>query len=706
MDSNKENTPVGLPENRTDPPPRPGKGFPFGFSARKATGAAAFLLLLIYFVSAVSADRQKSATFDEIYSLATGYMFWAQPEDSRIYPDSGIVAQSWAALPLLRDSLKFPGPDSKPWNASKNFDVGRRFLYELGNPAESILWQARAMIALLGVVLGALIFLCSKNLFGKRGGLISLFLFAFSPTMLAQGSLVTADLAVSLAFLAATLGFWKVTHTVKGTTLLSSIAALSFLMMSKMSGILILPVIGLIILLRLASSRPIDISWFKGCIRVSQRLRRSMILLLLLIVHAAGLLGMLWLVYNFEFPKLVPGIWRTEILNADLSGIAGPHGVRDLILKGVYLFSLLPPAYAEGLVYIVRMSESRLAFANGHYSAYGWWWFFPWAFLIKTPLPTLLLLALAPVAWIFSKTGRLAKSTVASLRRETPGLYELSPLLILTGVYALVAVTSKVDIGHRYILPLYPPLFILAGMNAGWLTCGRRIGTIMVGGLLLSLAAVSWSIRPDYLAFFNLFSGGPREGYRRLVDSSLDWGQDLPGLKAWLSKNSDEKRERIYLSYFGTASPEYYGIHSIQLPFCSDGWRTRSIYSLKGGVYCISATMLEGLGIRCYGPWCRIYEKDYRRLAGELKPWYDGDSETCARLTRENGAKYWGAHLELFEQLRLARLCAHLRHRQPDAEVGYSILVYRLSDVEVSQALEGEPAELLETPVNVGRNSL
>jgi hypothetical protein len=70
-------------------------------------------------------------------------------------------------------------------------------------------------------------------------------------------------------------------------------------------------------------------------------------------------------------------------------------------------------------------------------------------------------------------------------------------------------------------------------------------------------------IAPHHLAYFNEFVGGPDQGYRYLSDSNLDWGQDLKGVKAYI----DEKEiATIYLSYFGTASPSYYGIRYQYVP--------------------------------------------------------------------------------------------------------------------------------------------
>src|SRR5207253_1262911 len=74
-------------------------------------------------------------------------------------------------------------------------------------------------------------------------------------------------------------------------------------------------------------------------------------------------------------------------------------------------------------------------------------------------------------------------------------------------------------------------------------------------------------LRPDYLSYVNQVSGGPKAGYKHLVDSSLDWGQDLPILKNWLDHHFDASAStRLYLAYFGTALPRSYGIEATPLP--------------------------------------------------------------------------------------------------------------------------------------------
>ena len=175
-------------------------------------------------------------------------------------------------------------------------------------------------------------------------------------------------------------------------------------------------------------------------------------------------------------------------------------------------------------------------------------------------------------------------------------LYRTTPLWTLFTVYWIFAITSHLNIGHRHILPTYPPMLILAGCSWLWVTQRRstprrrarstadrdrssgrvanwlavRRYPILAVAVLASIASFtteSLSNWPNYLAYFNQFVGSHTNAYRHLVDSSLDWGQDLPALKQWLVEAglNDSQGERPYLSYFGSGNPEYYGIHATSL---------------------------------------------------------------------------------------------------------------------------------------------
>jgi hypothetical protein len=213
--------------------------------------------------------------------------------------------------------------------------------------------------------------------------------------------------------------------------------------------------------------------------------------------------------------------------------------------------------------------------------------------------------------------------------------------------------------------------------------------------LLVGTIAESLSVWPNYLAFFNQLVGGPRNGYQYLVDSSLDWGQDLPGLHQWLEKNAPAASgSPVYLSYFGTGDPKFYGINALLLPGYFDVAPPQT-FPLQQGVFCLSATMLQGVYSRFHPPWTPANVTLYGQVRAEINRWNSTANDPGARnhLLQENGAENWATCIKIYGDLRLARLCAYLRHRVPDDEVGYSILIYRLSSEEVQRALDGSSPE-------------
>ena len=345
---------------------------------------------------------------------------------------------------------------------------------------------------------------------------------------------------------------------------------------------------------------------------------------------------------------------------------------------------------------------------HGHLSWSGWTTFFPVSFAIKTPLEFFLLLAMA--TWTCC-TRPFAADRREQVPQELIRLYTLTPLIVLLGVYGASAMLSGLNIGYRHVLPMFAPLCILAGASAalfqnvperlrrsGVLIFARVIVVIM----LASNAAEAIWIWPDYLAYFNVVAGGPRHGYRWLVDSSLDWGQDLKGLEPWLAAHPDDAADpqHVYLSYFGVAKPDYYRIRAELLPSKGIARPPQVPRPLTGGLYCTSATMLAQVYLRPRGRWNVEYERLYQegcRMMSEIQ------KEIAAQAQNvQNAAPTLPPELEqaceLFEELRWVRLCSFLRVREPDDNVGYSILIYRLSDVDVREALEGPPRELLPRP--------
>jgi hypothetical protein len=197
----------------------------------------------------------------------------------------------------------------------------------------------------------------------------------------------------------------------------------------------------------------------------------------------------------------------------------------------------------------------------------------------------------------------------------------LAPVAAFAGAFSFL---SRVNIGIRYILPLFPFLMVLAGNLIPLPVTKPLLKRALIMAISLWLLAESFFIHPHYLAYFNQLAGGPEGGYRHLVDSNLDWGQDLKGLRGYMDR---EGVGRIKLSYFGTADPGQYGIPYDPLPSLAPlPSENRGSVLRKGDIVAVSAT--------------------------NLYPLY----------------------------VDLARLGAYLRGKTPLEKIGYSLFIYRLEE--------------------------
>jgi 4-amino-4-deoxy-L-arabinose transferase-like glycosyltransferase len=255
-------------------------------------------------------------------------------------------------------------------------------------------------------------------------------------------------------------------------------------------------------------------------------------------------------------------------------GLAAWLACTLLVFLGGYLFDLTP--YVQGIA-VQQTHGGHSAFLMGQISADGWWYYCLAAFGMKTPIPVLVFLAAA--LWGLG----------ARLWRRTLTLDDLALWLPVVAVFAFFSVELR-SIGLRYVLPAYPFIFVLA---AGAVLSLRRLNYVLVLPLAWYVVG-TLAVWPDHLAYFNESVGGPSNGYRYLVDSNLDWGQDLKGLKAFMdSKGID----RIYLSYFGLDAPDRYGIRYNWLPsYELRNPNPQATVNIPRGSYlAISVTNLQGI---------------------------------------------------------------------------------------------------------------
>ena len=262
------------------------------------------------------------------------------------------------------------------------------------------------------------------------------------------------------------------------------------------------------------------------------------------------------------------------------SGLVATFGVAFSIVLLGYGFAL--DEFLRGLYLQSSLvgTGSEPSFLMGKISYQGWWHYYLVGLLIKLPIPMLVFV--------------LARSVLAGVRRDVrlvDAAFLMVPVVVFLGTFSTFATVNS---GIRYVLPILPFLMVWIGGLPAALPdrpAPRRIGTSVMALLLAWYAYGGLSIHPHHLAYFNELIGGPEQGHRYLLDSNLDWGQDLPGLKTYMDTNGIDE---IKLSYFGTADPALYGIEYRALSSNAPLDPARAFRRIEpGDVLAISATNLH-----------------------------------------------------------------------------------------------------------------
>jgi hypothetical protein len=655
---------------------------------------AVTLLLAAYAAMSYSASWEKGLTVDEGAQIAAGYNIWLH-SDYRMEGGNGDFIRRWATLPLLVTRPKFDGAALPGWRAGNAYATAYSFFFQTGNRPESILRQTRAMVVLLGVALGLAVFVVARRQFGAVGGLISLGLFCFSPNMLAFGSIVSTDLSIALFLFVATGCVWGLLHEVTWRRLGLSFLAVGGAVLAKLSALALLPITAILIVVKLGGGRPLRVRWGARSRVLGGRWAQLGVFAALGLAHVLAAWAALWAGYGFRYAALPP----TADATAGFWSSPNREPVRPAVVKTfdwLRAHHALPEGYLRGVLTLLANDDLMGSYMNGAWHYGGRVGFFPYAIWVKTPLAQIVLLGLALVLWGVVRWRRRRQRRSA---RAAPSLYALAPWLALIGAYLALALVQNLNIGHRHILPIYPAVYVLAGAAA--LAWASLAGRLVVAGLLGWFAQSSLAVRPHYLAYFGEQAGGPGQGYRRLVDSSLDWGQDLPGLKRWLAQHNPAGKEPVFLAYFGADEPSYHGIKAERLPGYPNWFHAPVVAPLRPGYYAISASILAGVYTSYFGPWTRESERYYWDGRHNFDSLWGLPADSAARreLLSLWSPAQWKEEFRIFEALRLARLCAWLRKKGPPPhDVGHSILIWHLDAAALREALHGPPVELVEGP--------
>lgn len=710
-------------------------------------------LLTLHVLLANFATWNKSPTFDETAHIGNGFSFWATG-DYRMSPDS-ILPQRWMTLPLYLAGYKAPPTDGEMWWKADVWTYGRSLLYEQGNDHWSLLHTARLFNSLWNVGTGLIVYWWAAKLFGVAGGFVALVTYVFNPTVLAHGSSVTTDAGAAFAFTAATAALWTVLHTVSPLTVSLSCLAVGAAFVTKFSAVLLIPVALVITLVRILGRRPLLVRGFGRSKELTVAWQQLAVIAGLVLLHVIAAWIIIWTVFGFRYEMMlnavagrdVPfhvGTWEDAVkrAKAPLFPSEPERNVAVLsLIEWVREKHLLPEAYLTVFVGSLGTTAVRSSFLNGRYGIMGFPEFFPCCLLYKTPVAVFLLMAAAFAAHITRRMRQIIIEGQGGWRLLWNGIYATSPLWSLLIVYWFFSITRGINIGIRHILPTFPATFILVGAAGAWLYgIARRWNSppnvdpgdenrfarlpqgVQRAGRYVTAAVTAWlvievlSAYPNYLAYFNRASGGINQGYTHLVDSSLDWGQEIPSLKRWIDDNvlGRSNPPRIYISLMGSTPPTPYGLQGAWLTSYFDisslepNKQVATEVMLEPGIYCISATMLQcvynstGFGFSCPGPWRTDYEHNYQTLLRAMGTYVQksqqkdqaGLDAALAALKMPN----WNVVAKMYECARFGRLCASLRHRTPDAVINGAFMIYRISKGDLEKALLGPPAELYPAP--------
>ena len=502
----------------------------------------AVLLIVVFVLQVQAASPQKSAAFDEQYHLAAGYSY-LRTGDFRMATTHPPLAGMLAALPLLtRDDINLP-LDHPTWEAGNRFDFSDVFLWYANEDPQDLLIPARAAITVLGVILLMVLLLWTRRLFGMSAALLVLTLAAFDPNLIANARVVTTDLALTTFLLLATWRLWAWLRAGRWVDLLMLGLFGGLAMATKYNALLFWPIALAIALLYPVTGS----SWWRVTVR-----RLGALLL-------AGLVGVfvVWGIYRFDFGAL--------------QAIAFP-----LPVPAPFYWDRLWLTLTD----ILDETAVKPDFLLGQVSSGGWWYYFPVAIGVKTPLPSLL----------FFLAGLAALVRWGGWRRH-------AALWVPPLAFLVLGLTGILTIGYRHLLSAVPFALLLAGNSLRWGRGVRRswIPATVIGVLVAWLVFGSLRVWPHQEAYFNELAGDWRNWSNILVDSNLDWGQDLPALRTTMDELGID---RVNLGYFGKAAPEKYGVRYSPLPgylrfMVGRETDAYNPYTPPPGWYAISATSLR-----------------------------------------------------------------------------------------------------------------
>jgi hypothetical protein len=559
--------------------------------------ALCIALISLFAILAWHTAKQESATADEPVYVLSGWLN-RNSSDFRLNTEHPPLWKRYAATPNrgYEVSLDSTNPLWTQMNhlPENEWDYTRLTLFQTPlSTAGDMLMPARAMMLPLGVLLAVILGTWAWQLTGPAGAVAACTLFCLDPNFIAHAPLVVNDVPLALVVCAVSYALWLAGRNITWKVVIVLPVLVALGPNIKATGLLLGPIATLILFIRALAPWP----WSILGKPITSRLTRIIIAVSLCIAMTAATVLITWASYGFRFDptpdpaiqmdtqRLLNIVREYEISDGHFPTPADAKAATAAWTPGLFLQAdlfamrnhLLPQAYLFGLIFNYATTRGADAFLLGSYAHTGWWYYFPLAFFMKTPLTSLLVIA-ATIGALGMRSIRLLRQrrTAAAKTNNPAQPANTTPpplwLAVCVGI-PLIAIgffilTSKIDIGFRYVLPLMPLIYIAVSVAIGrlWSTGlkGARVGLI---GLMLALAVETAAAYPYYISYFNIAAGGWRGGIDKLGDSNLDWGQDLLRLRDWQQSQKQNQPAGknpppLYFAYAypGSIDPRYYGI--------------------------------------------------------------------------------------------------------------------------------------------------
>lgn len=534
------------------------------------------VLLIVQAVLLLAVATRNSVTFDEAQHLPAGISYWQQGQFFA-YHHNPPVSKLLFSLPAVvaGSSMDYSNYQYQPGDRHSDFLLAQGFAARNAPRYHRLFVLCRCVSVVWTLLGGCLIYLWTRQLCGCTAAILAQSLWTFSPTVMAHGTLVTPDIAATIAGFAATYLFWRYVNRPSVPTLLPAAVMLGVAIGSKFTHILLVPI--WLLLATAAYAFPIEKNrswnslrhffldaWLLTCVAI-------LILNVLYFCEGSGLpLGRMEFVSKaFSTPAPDTDVGAAEIRNSRFSGE---------IWKWMPI--PLPKEFVLGLDHQLADVDSANFenYLNGEFrEGTGWWYYYLYAFAVKSAVGMLVLIPLALRGWV----GQLTR------RKYMLDFFTLILPILLTLI--LISRNTSLNVHSRYIIVVYPFLFVLLGIGVARLVEDRHRWWKYIVTVAVACTFVSSTFAlPHSLTYFNEFAGGPRNGYRHLVDSNVDWGQGLVALNAWLDRNL--AADDLQLAYFGSVNPKLYGIgYSIPGFFTDPG-----VHTIRPGTHVVSVNYVAG----------------------------------------------------------------------------------------------------------------